>query len=382
MERDLDLIRELERVAEQRGVSLSVVASDLAAPGELRLPVRPALAIGPLHVIQVLDAPARPALLARLRELMAPRGHPRPHRRRRDRRSSAPGRPPPRSSPTCASSRAGSTRASRSGSRSGTVPSPYAGCARASPPRAGWSVTSTTRSSTGWTPRPSSARRPTLDSVPPDRRQIRSGRERGRLDGRAAGGPGMTDTAELRLLALYPEQMNIYADRGNMIFLQRRCEWRGIPFRYAAAGPGDGFDPARARPDLHRRRPGPRSGAGRRGHAPHQARRDRLRRRGRRRSARRLRRLPAARPSLPAGRGVHPGARHRRPRDGARARPAPDRQRLDRGRPGRWAARAGRIREPRRAHAPRPGRRAPRAGCCTATGTTTGTATRASSAST
>jgi lipid II isoglutaminyl synthase (glutamine-hydrolysing) len=54
-----------------------------------------------------------------------------------------------------------------------------------------------------------------------------------------SGGP-----AELRLLALYPEQMNIYADRGNMIFLQRRCEWRGIPFRYEAAGPGDGFDPA------------------------------------------------------------------------------------------------------------------------------------------
>ena len=49
---------------------------------------------------------------------------------------------------------------------------------------------------------------------------------------------------ELRLLALYPEQMNIYADRGNMLFLQRRCEWRGIPFRYAAAGPGDGFEPA------------------------------------------------------------------------------------------------------------------------------------------
>ncbi len=49
---------------------------------------------------------------------------------------------------------------------------------------------------------------------------------------------------ELRLLALYPEQMNIYADRGNILFLQRRTEWRGIPFRYAAAGPGDGFDPA------------------------------------------------------------------------------------------------------------------------------------------
>jgi lipid II isoglutaminyl synthase (glutamine-hydrolysing) len=49
--------------------------------------------------------------------------------------------------------------------------------------------------------------------------------------------------SELRLLALYPEQMNIYADRGNMIFLQRRCEWRGIGFNYTAAGPGDGFDP-------------------------------------------------------------------------------------------------------------------------------------------
>jgi lipid II isoglutaminyl synthase (glutamine-hydrolysing) len=48
---------------------------------------------------------------------------------------------------------------------------------------------------------------------------------------------------ELRLLALYPEQMNIYADRGNILFLQRRCEWRDIPFHYAAAGPGDGFDP-------------------------------------------------------------------------------------------------------------------------------------------
>ena len=48
----------------------------------------------------------------------------------------------------------------------------------------------------------------------------------------------------LHLLALYPEQMNIYADRGNILFLQRRTEWRGIDFEYAAAGPGDGFDPA------------------------------------------------------------------------------------------------------------------------------------------
>jgi CobQ-like glutamine amidotransferase family enzyme len=49
---------------------------------------------------------------------------------------------------------------------------------------------------------------------------------------------------ELRLLALYPEQMNIYADRGNIVFLQRRCEWRGIVFTYAAAGMGEALDPA------------------------------------------------------------------------------------------------------------------------------------------
>ncbi len=48
----------------------------------------------------------------------------------------------------------------------------------------------------------------------------------------------------LRLLTLYPEQMNIYADRGNILFLQRRCEWRGIGFEPAVAGPGESFDPA------------------------------------------------------------------------------------------------------------------------------------------
>ncbi|MEZ5073676.1 MAG: glutamine amidotransferase [Solirubrobacterales bacterium] len=49
--------------------------------------------------------------------------------------------------------------------------------------------------------------------------------------------------AELRLLALYPDQMNIYADRGNVLFIQRRCEWRGIGFAYASAGIGETFDP-------------------------------------------------------------------------------------------------------------------------------------------
>jgi hypothetical protein len=49
--------------------------------------------------------------------------------------------------------------------------------------------------------------------------------------------------SELRLVALYPEEMNIYADRGNIIFLRKRCEWRGIGFSYAAVGPGEGLDP-------------------------------------------------------------------------------------------------------------------------------------------
>jgi CobQ-like glutamine amidotransferase family enzyme len=51
-------------------------------------------------------------------------------------------------------------------------------------------------------------------------------------------------TPILRFLALYPDQMNIYADRGNMLFLKKRCEWRGIGFEYATAGQGEGFDPA------------------------------------------------------------------------------------------------------------------------------------------
>jgi lipid II isoglutaminyl synthase (glutamine-hydrolysing) len=49
---------------------------------------------------------------------------------------------------------------------------------------------------------------------------------------------------DLRLLALYPDLMNIYADRGNILFLRRRCEWRGIGFSYAASGSRERFDPA------------------------------------------------------------------------------------------------------------------------------------------
>jgi CobQ-like glutamine amidotransferase family enzyme len=39
----------------------------------------------------------------------------------------------------------------------------------------------------------------------------------------------------LRVCALYPQLMNIYADRGNLLLLQRRCEWRGIGFELTAS---------------------------------------------------------------------------------------------------------------------------------------------------
>jgi lipid II isoglutaminyl synthase (glutamine-hydrolysing) len=47
----------------------------------------------------------------------------------------------------------------------------------------------------------------------------------------------------LRVCALYPDLMNIYADRGNLLLLERRCAWRGIGFELTGAGLGDAVDP-------------------------------------------------------------------------------------------------------------------------------------------
>ena len=49
-------------------------------------------------------------------------------------------------------------------------------------------------------------------------------------------------TPTLRVCALYPDLMNIYADRGNLLLLERRCAWRGIGFELAGAGLGDPLD--------------------------------------------------------------------------------------------------------------------------------------------
>ncbi|MGO9319838.1 MAG: type 1 glutamine amidotransferase [Solirubrobacteraceae bacterium] len=49
-------------------------------------------------------------------------------------------------------------------------------------------------------------------------------------------------TRPLRVCALYPDLMNIYADRGNLIVLERRCAWRGIGFELSSSGLGERLD--------------------------------------------------------------------------------------------------------------------------------------------
>jgi CobQ-like glutamine amidotransferase family enzyme len=50
-------------------------------------------------------------------------------------------------------------------------------------------------------------------------------------------------TPTLRVCALYPDLMNIYADRGNIAVLRARCEWRGLGFELTASGIGEQLDP-------------------------------------------------------------------------------------------------------------------------------------------
>jgi CobQ-like glutamine amidotransferase family enzyme len=48
--------------------------------------------------------------------------------------------------------------------------------------------------------------------------------------------------------ALYPDLMNIYADRGNLLMLERRCSWRGIGWRLHESTLGE---PLRDEHDLY-----------------------------------------------------------------------------------------------------------------------------------
>ena len=51
-------------------------------------------------------------------------------------------------------------------------------------------------------------------------------------------------TRTLRVCALYPDLMNIYADRGNLLMLQQRCAWRRIGFELDASGLGEPLEHA------------------------------------------------------------------------------------------------------------------------------------------
>lgn len=49
---------------------------------------------------------------------------------------------------------------------------------------------------------------------------------------------------DLRLVHLYPDLMSVYGDRGNVLTLIRRAEWRGIPISVREVSLGDTLDPA------------------------------------------------------------------------------------------------------------------------------------------
>jgi SAM-dependent methyltransferase len=74
VERDAGLAAQLDAAAKEGGFSVTVLVADLDAPADLSPPSKPALVIGPLHVIQVLGDDSRVALFRRLAEVMAPGG--------------------------------------------------------------------------------------------------------------------------------------------------------------------------------------------------------------------------------------------------------------------------------------------------------------------
>lgn len=56
----------------------------------------------------------------------------------------------------------------------------------------------------------------------------------------------MDHTKEIKLdiCHLYPDLMNMYGDRGNILALSRRCQWRGIETQLHCVSIGDIFDPS------------------------------------------------------------------------------------------------------------------------------------------
>lgn len=48
----------------------------------------------------------------------------------------------------------------------------------------------------------------------------------------------------LRLCHLYPDLLNLYGDRANLLALRMRCDWRDVVLETTRIGVGDRFDPA------------------------------------------------------------------------------------------------------------------------------------------
>jgi CobQ-like glutamine amidotransferase family enzyme len=53
----------------------------------------------------------------------------------------------------------------------------------------------------------------------------------------------MTDTPTLRIAHLYPDHMNLYGDRGNVLCLVQRCLWRGWQAEVTGVGLGEAINP-------------------------------------------------------------------------------------------------------------------------------------------
>lgn len=56
--------------------------------------------------------------------------------------------------------------------------------------------------------------------------------------------PASASGLTIRLGHLYPEQLNIYGDRGNILSLTQRCAWRGITLAVTPLTLGDRLDPS------------------------------------------------------------------------------------------------------------------------------------------
>ena len=72
LEREPELVAELERRAEGLETPFQVVQADLAKVAEIRLPAEPSLVIAPLQVLQALEPTERLAMLGAMRELLPP----------------------------------------------------------------------------------------------------------------------------------------------------------------------------------------------------------------------------------------------------------------------------------------------------------------------